>query len=325
MEQSLEVVVVLRDAVGHGPLEKGPNELVRVKLGSIAREAMEHPVGVGVTELADRLSLVLASTVPEDDDLASQVLGKLAQEAGGLHGADVFILEESGIERQALSFRGDGDGRACRDLGPMSRATQDRRLSAGSPGAPNGGNEQEAALVEKDQVGPKLPGLFLYAAKRTASSARWPSRRAPGRALSASERSSPGPEEGATYDWHGSGCRDDLRSRGLRASASRGLSSSRSSWRLPKGFWSTAAADDHSVLMGAQGPVGTSAPWDRLCEQPPAIEIRSSQNCPPWRRLRIGSGPASADRWHATGASPAFLGFHLVAFKQASILSIAYA
>src|SRR3989338_5816955 len=194
MDEALEMSIVLGHAVSHRAFKQLPDKFIRVKLGGITGEAMECPAGMPIAEPADWFSLMLTSSVPEDNDTAPQVLGELAKEGSRLHGADVLVLEESGVEGQASALRRDRDGRTGRNLGPVPRATQDWRLTAGSPSAPDSGDQKEATLVEKDQMGPKLFGFFLYAARHSVSSVRWPSRPDPGRAWPASGCSNPSPE-----------------------------------------------------------------------------------------------------------------------------------
>jgi hypothetical protein len=81
------------------------------------------------------------------------------------------------MERDALSFGCDTDSRNRGDLVPPASATQDGGLSAGRPGPGDGRDQQETTLVDENEIGFRLFGFFLYAAKYAASIARWPLRR----------------------------------------------------------------------------------------------------------------------------------------------------
>ena len=81
------------------------------------------------------------------------------------------------MERDAPSFGCDTESRDCGYLVPPASATQNGGLSAGRPGPGDGRDQQETTLVDEDEMGFRLFGFFLYAAKYAVSSARWPFRR----------------------------------------------------------------------------------------------------------------------------------------------------
>ncbi len=124
---------------------------------------------------------MLVDVVPHDEDRSIQTLEQQAQESDDIRGADVPVTKESGVKRNSPPIGLDADRRDRGNLGPPASAAQDRSLSAGSPGPCDGRNQQETALVNEDEMGSRLFGVFLYAAKRAASNAQWPLRRAPER------------------------------------------------------------------------------------------------------------------------------------------------
>ena len=193
MDELLEMTQIPRRAVGHGPLEMGPDELVGVELGGVAGEAFRLQARMARQVVADHDRPVRLVPVPQQNHRTADLPEKLAQELKHLEGADVLVGVEAGVEADPPSMGRDGESREGRDLGPVSGAAQYRGLSAGRPGADQGRRQQEAALIEERQMGAMPCGVFLYGASDTASSERWPLRSAPGLGSPASGSSSPGP------------------------------------------------------------------------------------------------------------------------------------
>jgi hypothetical protein len=76
-----------------------------------------------------------------------------------------------------------------------------RRLALWGPRAFEVGNEQKATFVQENQVSTQSCSLFLYAARRTASSEQPPLRRADTSAARVSDNSSPSPATDTTRRW----------------------------------------------------------------------------------------------------------------------------
>jgi len=317
--------VVAWDAVRHGPLEEGPDKLVRVELRRVAGEAMELPCGMGFAETANRLPFVLVAAVPKDNNTISEVSGELAKKRGRFSGADVLIRQESGIEGQSFAFRRNRNSRTGRYFGPASRALEDRRPPAGRPRSAHGGDQEEAALVKKDEVCSSALSVFLYAASDNASSGRWPSRRAPGPASPASEHSTPDCGGTATCDWDGTRSQTAPELLWRPASASRGPWHSHFAKRRPAESDSDAASAACLILPDALERAWASARSDPASGQPAATEKPNSLSCRLWLQLEKDSAHSSADRWPGTVASPASLGFRMVSCIDSAIFSFTYA
>ena len=68
-----------RDGVGYGSLEIGPDELVRVELGGVAREAVKAQSRGRAQELAYKHAAVLVDVVPHNEHRSLQALEQQAQ------------------------------------------------------------------------------------------------------------------------------------------------------------------------------------------------------------------------------------------------------
>ena len=206
MEPSPQIAKVLRRPVGQGPVQVGPDMLRRIELRRIGRE----PLGLDA-RMRDQVGLhqpapVDRTVVPQQDHRAPQMLQQRAEEGADLHAGEVPVVATE-VESQVPTFGRDGKRRERREAIPLEPVLEDRRVALRPPGAGDGGDEQEAALVEEDQGGAESISLFLYAAIDIASTERWPLRCAGGRGAPASDSSSPIPAAPARWRGGGSGPR----------------------------------------------------------------------------------------------------------------------
>ena len=161
MDEPLEVMEIRRHGVGHSPLEIAPDELIWVEFGCVTREAMEAQSRRCAQEIADENASVLVDVVPDDEYWAAQTLEQQAQESNDIRRPDVPVAQKPGVKRDVLSFGLNADSRDRGDIGPPASATQNGSLSAGRPGPGDWRNQQEAALVNEDEMGASLFGFFL--------------------------------------------------------------------------------------------------------------------------------------------------------------------
>ncbi len=98
---------VRRDAVGHGVFELGPDELVRVKLGSIAGEGIGMQARVAVQQPLDASGPVDLSPIPQQDHGPKDMAQEMPKEVGHLRGPDVLVGMEPCIQGQTPSLGGD--------------------------------------------------------------------------------------------------------------------------------------------------------------------------------------------------------------------------
>src|SRR4030095_13128736 len=126
--------------------------------------------------------------IPQQDEWSPQVAEQLAEERDDLGTGDVAHGE---IERQhePVATRGHGERRDDGDLVTPITMPQVRSVSDGRPSLAHVGNQEKAAFIEECEMGAQARGVFLTAAIRSASTGRWPPRRAGGRAVPASANS----------------------------------------------------------------------------------------------------------------------------------------
>lgn len=316
---------VIGHAIGHGSLEIVPDELIGVEFRGIAGEKVRLQTRVPAQELFDRTAFMNRTSIPEQDHGAAQVLEQLPEEPGRFRRFDVLVAIESGVEADApLAWR-NADGRDGRYLGPASGATQARSLPPGCPSPNDVGDEQEAALIEEYQMGPKFFGFFLYGANDTASSGRCLSHHAPAPVSPAFGNSSPMSPGNATDGWGGSRSRNVFRLRARRVASSKGPWNSRT-WRLRAGVSpSSSVSAEGSTLEAGLALVWLSTPSYPPCGTLRATRTQSSRSSRSWRLPQTRLTPFPAARRHVADAFRATPDFHLVACCQNIINSITYA
>src|SRR3990172_4467552 len=139
-----------------------PNPLVRVEFGGVGRQGFQVDSPTAAQQRADGVSLVGAAVVPDYDDEAAQMVEQMAQKIGHLDVIEVGFRQTTEVETEMAAFRADRQSGDEGDLLSPHPVAVDRRLSAGSPGAPHGWNQQEATLVDEDEMGAQvLRPLFI--------------------------------------------------------------------------------------------------------------------------------------------------------------------
>jgi len=122
--------------------------------------------------------------------MAADLMQKVPQERGGLDALNV-VLKEPAVERAMKPPGADGDARYGRDAIVTVTMVNDRRPPDGAPGFAGGRNQEEAGLVDEDDVGCQPRDVFLLPARQFASSGQSPPRSVRARAAPASGDSIP--------------------------------------------------------------------------------------------------------------------------------------
>lgn len=112
------------------------------------------------------------TAIPEKEDESAEMLEHITEEDSHFRSGDVARVKVD-EQSHALAFRRDGD---CGDGGnpvALIAVSMNRRLAGGRPCLSNIGDEQESALIEKREMGPKFLRFFLCAAMSSFSSIQW--------------------------------------------------------------------------------------------------------------------------------------------------------
>src|SRR6266511_3298089 len=200
-QASAEVACVPQQAVGEVAFEVVPDLLGRIKLRSIGWELLQMHPGIPRAHHVDDGSLVNDATVPEEHDLSSQMPQQRPEELGHVNGLEAVRLPAE-IQPYGPTCRGHREGSQGRDAVMLVVVAHARRLSLRRPGAPARGDEQQAALIQEGEMGPKSLGFFLSPATGSAANGQWLSRGVGWAAAPAPDSSSP---DGVRSSRHGQG------------------------------------------------------------------------------------------------------------------------
>ena len=163
---------VFGNAVCQTSFEIGPDKFIRVKLRRISREVKGLDSRIASKEFSDKLGPVDRASVPKEKDRTFEVLAKVSEKRTDLPGPNVQVGVKACVESKTFSLGRDRDGGDGRDFGPLTGNNEGWGFSFDRPGSLDVGDERESALIQEDQAGSKPRGLFLYAAKRDASSSQ---------------------------------------------------------------------------------------------------------------------------------------------------------
>lgn len=173
-KEIFEIVGIFGDAIGGRTLHVGPHELIGVQLRGVSGKEVRMNMGTTLKEFFDRSSFVRTPSVPEKDEPFSQMAQKMLEKTHHFGMTDVLQRMKTDIQSNPPFACRDTDRGDSRDLGPSPGNFKNRSLSDRRPGLSDCGDKTEPALVEKDQRDFKPFGLFLYAARHSASTALFP-------------------------------------------------------------------------------------------------------------------------------------------------------
>lgn len=169
-----EVVSIGSPQVGQGiALEVAPEHFHGVEFRSIGREEERmNPLG-SFEKSCDALGPMCLGPIPHDDERLLQLAHKPPQEADDPRGRDVGLGIHGKVKSYPLPVRREGQRGDHRDL-PMAAplVIEDGGLTTRRPGPADQGGQQEAALVDKDDVGLQLAGFFLMSGQSTRTQRR---------------------------------------------------------------------------------------------------------------------------------------------------------
>lgn len=186
-----EMSKISGNTIGQVSLEVCPNPLIGIKLRRISGEVNGMDSRISFKESLGEFGFVKRAAVPEEEKRASDLAAEMPEKLSDLLAPNVSVGIKAGVEAETLSLGRDCDGGDRRDLCPFSGNNEGWSFSSNRPGPLDVGDKREPAFVEEDDAGFEPFGLFLYEAKRNASSDQWLSPCVPGPASAASGRSSP--------------------------------------------------------------------------------------------------------------------------------------
>ena len=138
------------------------------------------------------------TAIPEQVDRSAQMTQEVTEKGLDVDTGEVMRTTPE-VERHPPMLWRDGHPAADRQPIVAIPVPDTWGLPLRRPSAPNIWDEQEPALIDEHEMGPTSSGVFLTVASPSASSARWPPRRARRRDARASGSSSPTPSAPSSH------------------------------------------------------------------------------------------------------------------------------
>lgn len=155
-----ELVLGVGTPVGEPLFRELPDAFVRVELGGVAGEAIEMQPGEGATQRLDCVSLVNGSVVPHEDDGSAEMAKQVPEEGADLEVLDVFRVQGV-VQAETPAARAHRDRGDDRDAIAPLPVVEQRRLAPQRPRLAHTRNQEEARLIDEDEVSTQPRGFFL--------------------------------------------------------------------------------------------------------------------------------------------------------------------
>ena len=151
---------VVGTTVGEPPFGVGPDRLVGVELRGIGRQVFEMQPGEPMADFSNPFSFVNARVVPDEEDVTAKMAQQVPEKLTDFVVSDVLRVAPE-VQADALPPRSDGDARNHGDAIMPVAMMNDGGLAARSPGLSHRGNQEEARLVDEDDVGTQPRSVFF--------------------------------------------------------------------------------------------------------------------------------------------------------------------
>ncbi len=151
---------VVGPTVGQTPFSVGPDGFVGVELWGVRRKEFEMQSRKSATDFPNRFSFVNAGVVPDDEDVTPKVAQQVPEEFADLVVSDVLRVAKE-IQADALTPGSNREARDHRDAIMPVAMMQEGSLTARSPGLSHRGDQEEARLVDEDDVGTQPRSVFF--------------------------------------------------------------------------------------------------------------------------------------------------------------------
>ena len=169
-----EGVGVRRGAVGQGiQFHVTPDSLHGIELWCIGRQVLDAEARVALEEAANDDSAMHVEVVPDEDHMAPEMAEQVSEKEDNPLALDIEMRSQGEVKSYPVAPAGYREGADDRDLLPMaSLLIEDRSLSARRPGPPHQRREQQAALVEEDEMRVQ-PGRVFFTRGQSTLTHRW--------------------------------------------------------------------------------------------------------------------------------------------------------
>ncbi len=147
-------------AVGQVGLEVIPHAFVGIQLRGVRREGFQMESRCAAEQVLHGFPAMNATIVQQHDEGAGDLAQQGAEEGRDLLALDIVLIQLA-VQRTPEAPGTDGDTRDGRDAVVRVPVPHNRRLPHRAPRLADRGNQEEARLVDEDEVGPQPCGVFF--------------------------------------------------------------------------------------------------------------------------------------------------------------------
>jgi len=151
---------VIGATVGETPFGVGPDGFVGVELWGVGRKAFEMQSREPAADFPNRFSFVNAGVVPDHNDVPAEVTQQVSKEFAHFVVPDVLRVALE-VQADAPTSGRNGEARDHGDAIMPVAMMNEGRTTARSPGLSHRGDQEEARLVDEDDVGTQPRGVFF--------------------------------------------------------------------------------------------------------------------------------------------------------------------
>ena len=151
---------IVGPTVGQTPFGVSPDSFVGVELWGVGRKKFEMQSRVPAADFPNPFSFVNARVVPDDEDVPTKVAQQVPEEFADLVVSDVLRVTPE-VQADAPTPGSNGEARNHGDAIMPVAMMNEGRLFARSPSLSHRGNQEEARLVDEDDVGTQPRSVFF--------------------------------------------------------------------------------------------------------------------------------------------------------------------
>jgi hypothetical protein len=151
---------VVGATVGETPFGIDPDGFIGIELRGVGRKEFEMQSRELATDFPNPFSFVNAGIVPDHGDVPAEVAQQVPEEFAHLIVPDVLRVALE-VQADAPMPGRNGEARDHGDAIMPVAMMKEGRLPTGSPGPSHRGNQEEARLVDEDDVGTQPRSVFF--------------------------------------------------------------------------------------------------------------------------------------------------------------------
>jgi hypothetical protein len=159
------VVDAQRTTIGELSFEVIPDLFVGIEFRRVGWEAFEVKSRMTSEQRGQCWAAMNGAAVPQQHDVAAELTQQQPQEGSDFEVAEGVEMEVT-VEPESLALGAHRHGGDGRDAVVAVAVDEPRRLGAGRLGPAHGRGQQEAAFVQKSQIGSQPARFFLIAVQR---------------------------------------------------------------------------------------------------------------------------------------------------------------